>query len=224
MAFLDIPIVQQAAPALEKAINLALSMDPSSQKRLKPLEGCILQIYFTAAKRSIFFKAEKGNVVLLGNHDSPSVVLSGKMIAFVKLAYLSDKQQLFRDKEIELAGDAVRAQQIQHFMANINIDWEALLAEVIGDVPAHVLGTSIRQGIGWGKSLTSTFLTDLEEFVKYEVRLLPSKALAVRQFDAIDQLRSATDRLEARIKSLVKAAEKKTSKKLQVETSSEERS
>lgn len=207
MAFLDIPIVQQAAPALEKAINLALSMDPASQQRLKPLNGCVLEIYFTAAKRSVFFKAEEGKVILLGNHDAPSVTLSGKMIAFVKLAYTNDKQSLFRSKEIELSGDAVRAQQIQNFMSRINIDWEGVLAEIIGDVPAHVLGTSVRQGIGWSKSLSSHFLVDLEEFIKYEVRLLPSRAMAKTQFEAIDQLRMATDRLEARIKSLIKSTE-----------------
>lgn len=212
MAFLDIPIVQQAAPALEKAINMALSLDPGAQKYLKPLEGCVLQIYFTAAKRSIFFTAQDSKVALLNNHDSPDVTLSGKMIAFVKLAYTDDKQQLFRSKEIELAGDAVRAQQIQRFMANIKLDWEALLAEVVGDVPAHALSTSIRQGIGWGKSLSSNFLTDLEEFIKYELRLLPNKAQGLKQFDAIDQLRAASDRLEARIKRLVSSADKQHTK------------
>jgi ubiquinone biosynthesis protein UbiJ len=83
------------------------------------------------------------------------------------------------------------------------------LAEAIGEVPAHLITTSLHSSVVWGKSLTGSFKQDLEEFIKYELRLLPSRAMAVAQFEAIDQLRLATDRLEARFKNLVKQKAKR---------------
>lgn len=206
MSFFDPLLIKNIAPSIEKAINIALDMDPLSQKKLKLLEGCILKVAITSPVQTFYFGSESGKVVLLPEQNTSSVQLSGNAFAFIKLATYENKTQLFRCKEINLSGDAVRAQQIQSFMSSIKIDWDGILATLIGDIPANFIGNSIRQSWSFGKMLSQSFLSDLEEFVKYEVRLIPGKALANKQFDAIDQLRLATDRLEARIKKQLKPA------------------
>lgn len=203
MSLLDTPLAHKLAPALESAINLAIAMDPGAQTRLTSLQGCVLEINITSLHHSFFFGAEEGQVKLMPAETIPTVTLAGTSTALVKLALYKDKNSLFKSKEVSLGGEAVRAQQIQSFMRNLKIDWEALLAEVIGDVPAHVLNTSLRNSVSWGKSLSSSLLRDTEEFIKYELRLLPNKARAQQQFDAIDQLRMASERLEARIKAVL---------------------
>ena len=208
MSFIDPAVVQKAAPAIEKAINLAISMDPASQKKLLLLQGCILEVAITSPKQTLFFGSDNGKVVILPPQDSSSVCLSGSALALIKLANTEDKTKLFKHKEISLSGDAVRAQQIQGLMGSINVDWEGILATFIGDVPAHLIGTSLRQSLAFGKNLSQSFMNDLEEFIKYEVRLIPSKAIAKTLFEAIDQLRLATDRLEARLKQAFKQTEK----------------
>ena len=204
MSLIDPALIQKVAPAIEKAINLAISMDPASQKKLSLLQGCILEITITAPKQTLFFASAGGKVVIVPPQETPSVCLSGSAISLVKLASYQDKASLFRNKEITLSGDAVRAQQIQGLMNSIKIDWEGLLATFIGDIPAHLIGSSFRQSLAFGKNISQSFIHDLEEFVKYEVRLIPSKALAKKQFEAIDQLRLATDRLDARLKQTFK--------------------
>jgi len=208
MSFIDPSLIRKAAPSIEKAINMALSMDPASQKRLNLLKGCILEVAITSPKQSFFFGSEDGKVVILAPQDRASVRLEGNAFAFIKLASYQNKALLFRNKEISLSGDAVRAQQIQSFMADVNIDWEGILATAIGDLPAHFIGTSLRQSFSFGKNLSQSFINDMEEFIKYELRLIPSKALAKTQFEAIDQLRLATDRLEARLKQTFNQAQK----------------
>lgn len=204
---MNIPLLNTLAPAVEKAINAALSMDPGSQKKLHPLRGCVLEINIRSTRRSIFFGVKDDKIILMPNDDTPSVRLEGSLFALIKLASYNDKKPLFKSKEIVLSGDAVRTEQIQNFIRNINVDWEGVLAEVIGDVPAHFLGSSVRQGLSWSKMLSQSFLRDVEEFIKYEVRLIPGKALASKQFAAVDKLRLATDQLEARFKSLVSRTE-----------------
>jgi ubiquinone biosynthesis protein UbiJ len=207
MSFIDPVLIQKAAPTIEKAINLALSMDPVAQKKLNLLQGCIFEVAITAPEQVLFFGSRDGKVVILPPQETSSVCLSGRAFSLIKLASTKDKTALFRNKEITLSGDAVRAQQIQGFMGSVNLDWEGMLASFIGDVPAHLFGTSLRQSLSFGKQLSRSFVSDLEEFIKYEVHLMPSKALAKTQFDTIDQLRLATDRLEARMKQAFKKTE-----------------
>lgn len=207
MSFLDLPFFQHLSPTIEKSLNMALSVDPAAAQKLKPLDQCVLEIHFRSLKRSIFMQADAGSIKLVGAEQGAHVTLSGTTMAFIKLAGKRDVNALFRSRELSMSGDAVRAQQIQSFARSIDLDWEALLAEVIGDVPAHFLSNSVRQGITWSRHFGQSFARDLEEFVKYEVRMLPGKAIAASQFEAIDQLRLATDRLEARVRHLLKRSE-----------------
>lgn len=204
MAFFDTPWVQSLAPVLESAMNAALAVDPASEKRLKPLNGCVLEVNLKSIHQSFFFGVREQRICLLPSETTPSVTLSGSTSGLIKLALSDNKNALFKRREVELSGDAVRAQQIQSFVRELKIDWEALLAEAIGDVPAHMISSGVRSSWNWTRSVSQSLWSDLEEFVKYELRLLPSKALAQKQFEAIDQLRLATDRLEAKFKLLLR--------------------
>lgn len=209
MSLLDMSALKTLLPAVETAINKALAMDPGSPEKLKPLNGCILEVNITSLRQSFFFSVQDQKVVLLDADTPPTVTLSGTSMGLIKLALQKEKNILFRRKEVSLTGDAVRAQQIQNFMKKLEVDWEALLAEAIGDVPAHLLTQGLQSGLTWGRHLSQSLSHDIEEFIKYELRLLPSKAKARAQFDAIDQLRLATDRLEARVKKLVSSKAKR---------------
>lgn len=196
------PLIQQFAPTLERAINAALAMDPGAEKKLQPLNGCVLEIRISNLNQSLFIGAKGNHVLLLSAEHAPTVTMTASLLALAKLAAQRDSAELIANRELTFTGDAVRAQQIQRFTDNLDIDWEGLLARFIGDTPARFLSNSAKQGVSVAKTFGQNFIRDVEEFVKYELRLLPSRALAKKQFDAIDQLRTASDRLEARVKGL----------------------
>ena len=196
------PLLQQFAPTLERAINAALAMDPGAEKKLQPLNGCVLEIRISNLNQSLFIGAKGNRVLLLSAEHAPTVTMTASLLALAKLAAKRDSAELISSRDLSFSGDAVRAQQIQRFTDNLDIDWEGLLARFIGDTPAKLLTSGARQGLTLAKTFSQNFVRDLEEFVKYELRLLPSRALAEKQFDAIDQLRIASDRIEARVKAL----------------------
>lgn len=196
------PLLQQFAPALERAINAALAMDPGAEKKLQPLNGCVLEIRISNLNQSLFIGAKGNRVLLLSAEHSPTVTMTASLLALAKLAAKRDSGELIANRDLAFSGDAVRAQQIQRFTDNLDIDWEGLLARFIGDAPAKFLTSGAKQSLTLAKTFGQNFVRDLEEFVKYELRLLPSRALADKQFDAIDQLRIAGDRLEARVKAI----------------------
>jgi ubiquinone biosynthesis accessory factor UbiJ len=196
------PLLQQFAPALERAINAALAMDPGAEKKLQPLNGCVLEIRISNLNQSLFIGAKGNRVLLLSAEHSPTVTMTASLLTLAKLAAKRDSAALIANRDLSFSGDAVRAQQIQRFTDNLDIDWEGLLARFIGDTPAKFLTSGAKQSLTLAKTFGQNFARDLEEFIKYELRLLPSRALADKQFDAIDQLRIASDRLEARVKAL----------------------
>jgi ubiquinone biosynthesis accessory factor UbiJ len=204
MSLFTQPLIQKLAPSIETAINKALAMDPAATKKLKPLNGCILEINIESLKQSLFIGAKDGRVLLLSADKAPTVMLTGSVSALIKLALLKDKTTLLKQRQISFSGDAVRAQQIQTFASSLQIDWEGLLADTIGDTPARFLSSSTKQSFMFMQTLSKNFIRDVEDYIKYELRLLPTKARAAKQFEAIDQLRLASDRLEARVKIVTK--------------------
>lgn len=212
--------LSKIAESVEQAINAALTMDAGAQKHLKRLSGCVLALRVTSTKTTFYFgvkapdqEGEKAKylVELLPQQDSSTVQLSGSILSLVKLAASSEKSLLFRTKELELSGDSVRIQQIQSFLDAISIDWEAILANFIGDVPAHFFGSTLRSGLGWGATFTQSIIRDTEEYIKYELRLFPNKLALKKQFAAIDELYKATESLEKRIKTKLNKVKKKKS-------------
>lgn len=230
MSFLDPSLLNKIAPGVEAAINIALTMDPAAQKHLKRLKGCTLKIDLGASNKAFYFgvselpcktpadgaKAEASqdklsyHVVLIDAPENISVQVKASILSLIKLAGLKDKSPLFKTKEIELSGDSVRIQQIQGFLTALNIDWEGMLASFIGDVPAHILGQTFRHSFSWSRNLTLALIRDAEEFIKYELRIFPNKAVADKQFTAIDKLYQATESLEKRIRARLQEARSKS--------------
>jgi len=198
------PLFQQFAPSVEETLNATLSMDPGSEQKLKPLNGCVLELRISNLNQSLFIGAKNNRILLLSAEQAPTVTMTASLSGLLKLAAYRDTATLLNSGDLAFTGDAVRAQQIQRFADNLDIDWEGLLANFIGDTPAKFISSGAKQSITIAKTFSKNFVKDLEEFVKYELRLLPSRALANKQFEAIDQLRLAGDRLEARVRSLSK--------------------
>ncbi len=201
--------VGKIAKSVEQAINAALTMDAAAQKHLKRLDGCVLAVHVTSTDSTFYFgvKAPESDqpderylVELLPAQESATIHLGGSILSLVKLTASANKAILFKTKELSLSGDAVRIQQLQSFLSSISIDWEAILANFIGDVPAHFIGSSLRSSLGWGINFSKSLVRDAEEYIKYELRLFPNRAIAQKQFKAIEELQKATDALESRFK------------------------
>lgn len=195
-------------------------MDPSAQKHLQRLKDCVFEVHVSSAKQSFLFGVKSNDstghinhqVIVLSSQQPTSVQLKGSALSLIKLAFYQDKNTLFKSQEIQISGDSVRIQQIQAFMLSLNLDWEGLLANFIGDIPAHFLGSSVRSSMNWGKKLSQALVRDLEEFVKFELRLFPNKSQAKKQFLAIDKLYQATESIEKRLINRITSIKKELEK------------
>lgn len=209
MAILDSEWMKALANKLVSAINSAVAMSPGSQKHLKHLEGCILLAHVKGLNLNLYLGVTTESDKSASTHDGSinykvqfvsasehsDVKISATPLSYLKFLSQKNKASLFQTKELELEGDSVRIQQIFALISSLKIDWDGLLGSVIGDVPAHILGSSLRSGLRWSFNLSQSFLRDAEEFIKYELRLLPDKKRAEKQFSEIQSLAKKTDKL-----------------------------
>jgi ubiquinone biosynthesis protein UbiJ len=87
-------------------------------------------------------------------------------------------------------------------MGNLDIDWEAALAEIVGDIPAHLLAKSIRNSAVFRADTVRRATTGMVEVAQEEFNLTPSKNEFETSAPEIRKLSSDVDRVAARLKRL----------------------
>lgn len=200
-----IKIVQSASFLVaETAIEQALKRDPVSRQRLKKLSGKRIAIETQMPDFYLVLAFDESRIRLLKHADDVDAQISCSASNLVQLLTSDNPASLLYSGEIELSGDSHLIDTMQQTLAELELDWEALLATLIGDTNAHNVGNLSRAGWRWGKQRNATLVLDIEEYLKEEAQLLPPKPAASRFFSDVDQLRLDADRLKARVQLLSK--------------------
>lgn len=186
---------------VEAALNQVLRLDPAgSEALLAQLEQPVsIALEPPGLVLSVFAHGERIGVTTEAVED-PALTLRGSPLAFAAL--LGGEQGVLRDGRLQVAGDVSRAQQLQKAAMALDLDWEAELAVHIGDVPAHFVGQRVREALRWTRQAQASLTANLEEYLQEESQALPARLEAEAQFEDIDTLRLAADRLNARIDAL----------------------
>ena len=198
-------LLQAACVPFEAAINHVLRYDPAALNSLRRQQGRLLCVRIDAINPVLIRIVDNGIVLSLapatGDNDSLSsadATLSGSAADFFALARASDKAHALISSAIDMDGDSEFALSLTRVAQNLDIDWEALITPLTGGLLAHQLGKGLRGLLSWGKSSAPAYRNAVKEYLEDEAQLLTPAPLAAQFADEVDQLRLATDRLEAR--------------------------
>lgn len=197
------PTLQAAlSRAIEGALNRALALDPAGRGKLLTALSGPVQFCVTAPATWVLTLQRSGDQVRVGSTviDDPALQLSGRAMAFAALA-LGDRR-VFAEGRLQVDGDTGLAHQFQRALDQLNPDWEAALADAIGDVPAHFLGQRLRDAVSWSRQASAALQANLDEYLHEESRSLPGRYELEATFEDIDALSLQTERLAARIERL----------------------
>lgn len=197
------PTLLSAASAIvEAALNRALALDPAGREALLRALAGPVQFNITAPFATSWTLGRVGHQVQVRSQPDEEAVLSisGKPVAFAALALGDDR--VFADERLQVTGDTALAHQLQRAMDQLQPDWEAAMARHIGDVPAHLLGKSIRNAVQWSQNAFHTMNANVEEYLHEESRALPGRRELEATFQDIDELNLQVERLEARLNQL----------------------
>jgi ubiquinone biosynthesis protein UbiJ len=187
---------------IQSAIDREVAGSPRAQQVLRDLEGRSLEVCARHTPWQIRLQAAGSRLQIMrntgaGNADAR---ILGTPLALLALA--REPMEVIRRGDVRIEGDAVVAEKFQELATLLRPDLEEALSRVVGDIPAHGVGTLLRSALAYGKSSARTAALNVGEYLTHEKQELVSRAEAERFLRGVDDLRDTIDRLAARISQL----------------------
>ncbi len=193
-------LMAKAFAQVSLLINNALRHDPATVNGIARLRGKVLRVESTWPPFVVNVSCHTSGVALTGTQEQAAdVTLRGTALALAILATESADNTTFADSGVTVSGDQDVLRSARQLALGLNIDWEAALAELVGDIPAHLVGQAMRQTRHWGRDAAQRATTGLADYVKHEVRLTPSPLEVDELSTQIRRLADDTERLTARL-------------------------
>ena len=199
-------LIQLVAAGLERAVNATLALDPEARDKLRSLEGRALAIELSGLDTTVTVLAVDGRLTIAPAWDGTvDATLAAAPFTLLRLGLTGDTA-LVRRGHVTILGDVPVAQAYQDFFQQLDIDWEEHVARLLGDGPAHRLGSTL-QGIGgWLRERLDSGLGIGGEYLQEEARALPSAPEVAVWREDVATLRDDVARLEARLRLLEQCA------------------
>ena len=210
------PFAQLVTSGIELAMNQLLKLDDDSQHRLKKLSGKSLQVTIKELPWPLLFtfsdQIDVRTAITADNDFEPipepvDCLIELNLETLPKLKDSSQLTQLIQQKQLNLIGDIYVAQTFSALLKDLDVDWEEQLSGYTGDVVAHQTFTSMRALFDTAKTQIEQGAIELGEYLTQSdsIAVKPSEMMGFSR--GVSELRSATERLSARMTLLEKAKE-----------------
>ncbi|RAU18278.1 hypothetical protein DN062_08580 [Nitrincola tibetensis] len=191
----------------ESSLNLLLKHNTPALRQVKSLAGKSIHITLTAPHYSFFVLMHEQGIDLLHHSETPAdLTLTGSAADLLIMAQSEQSQGKLFGQGIDLEGDLNLAQALKVLLRDFSIDWEAGLAELLGDTLAHPVAEVFAAQSRYLKQSASSFALNTKEFFQEESRILPPPAEVEGFTCEVESLRDDVARLEARIQRLLARA------------------
>ncbi len=206
------PFAQLVTSGIELAMNQLLELDDDSQQRLKKLSGKSLQVTIKELPWPLLFsfseQIDVGTVITSDNDSEPEPVdclIELNLETLLKLKDSSKLTQLIQQKQLNLIGDIFVAQTFSALLKDLDVDWEEQLSQFTGDVAAHQTFTSMRTLFDTAKAQIEQGAVELGEHLTQSDSIAVKPSEMVEFSRGVNELRSVTERLAAKINLLEQA-------------------
>ena len=202
----DPAVITAIAAALEVALNRALDLAPSARKDLSELGGTLLAIECTSPNVEMYIAIEIDGSLLIKTYSETKATtrVRGSLDDFLGLAASEDPAAKLINSKLEIIGNSAPLVAVQQIITTMDIDWEAPLVDVLGDVAGHQLAQLLRGAFSWGQEASQSLRRQLSEFILEEGRLSPPKAELEYFYNEVQSLSLRVERLQSRLTRLAK--------------------
>lgn len=189
---------------LEIGLNRYLAEDGLALSSLSDLADHVIALRLREFDLEFFMRLHGGGVQVMGDCEAQPdarIVASGPALARAILQPDSH-QELTLSGGIEIDGNAELVQDFFAILRHTDFDPEEWLAQRIGDVPAYRAGQFMRGLLDFGRNSLENLMQGGTRYLREETGDLVEREEARQWMDGVDELRSAVDRVEARIRRL----------------------
>ena len=198
----------------EKFINHLIQNDFHVEKQFSNLAGKSLEINTSSPNMCLIVQFDCREIRLIEADENQleaqaDLEVSGDCEQLLKILSNRGEGTSFNPK-INLAGDAIFAQELQEALSTIDIDWPRALAPWLGHIAANEVAKNGRKAITWGNQFRESFNSNLHDYMEEETELFPSMGALDRFRHDLDSLKLRVDRVMARVQHLSKKIENRT--------------
>ncbi|HHC74999.1 MAG TPA: Sterol-binding domain protein, partial [Thiothrix sp.] len=189
---------------LDHSLNRWLQLNADAPQTLARLHQKIIALDIQGLGITLyFFPSTQGIYTQTAYAGEPDAALSAPPATLLKLATAEESNALvLRSPQVKLSGSIGLLEQFMQLLSGANIDWEDILSQIVGDIVAYQSSEVIRKSQGWLHDSHQTMQQNMGEYLQEEQRVLPAQAEIHYYFAQVDELRTDTDRLAARIQRL----------------------
>ena len=184
---------------LAAILNRNVAQSSRARTAAERLEGRVLSLALEGTPLTLFFRVAEGRITIDTQHEGVAdASLSGTPLSLLSMVGPGAEERL-RGSGIRIAGDAEVAQRFRELLEYAQPDFEEELSRVIGDVAARQVANIARGFFDWGRKAAGSLSMNVAEYLQEEGRDVPTRVELDEFLESVDQLRDATDRLEARL-------------------------
>ncbi|UJF19372.1 SCP2 sterol-binding domain-containing protein [Vibrio sp. SS-MA-C1-2] len=193
------PIDTFAVGVIETGFNQLLKESADTSRLMMKLKGKILAVTVVELEKQLFFVFSHQVDILTNFEGEPDCRLTLNLSILPELRDKNNITQLIQQGRLVLDGELQTAQDFSLLLSMIKPDIEELLSRYTGDIVAHKLVRSAKQGKQFIESQHQKQVARLARVVTDEWQLAPSRLEALYHFDQIEDISEKVSILEARL-------------------------
>jgi len=204
------PLRVLAGRALEGALQRAVDLDPDTRQRLEALEGRRVVVHLSGPELALSVHVEDGRLRV----GPPPAETDGGSTLRVKASpgsllamALKRDEQGIAPGQVDIAGDAGLARQLEKLARAYAPDFEEAFAQRFGDVLGVPLARAFQHGLAQARRGARHATEDVADWLREESRLAVAPDEMDAFLDEVDALRERAERLDARLARLARRAE-----------------
>ncbi len=191
-----------ALAGAERLVNGALRYDPATRQALAALAGQVLALDITLPATRIYLLPDDDGLCLMGHWEGEvDTRVKGSLPALLQLA--NSGAHSLHNSGVEVIGNTGLLADWKALLDNLDIDWEEMLSQLLGDVVGHQGAQLLRRQAHWVGERAASGQRLVSEFITEEVKTLPGKLELQDFYQQVDELRFAADRAAARLEKLI---------------------
>lgn len=191
-----------ALAGAEQLVNSALRYDPATRLGLEKLAGQVLAVEITLPATQVYVLLDGEGLRLMGHWEGEvDTRVKGPLPALLQLA--NGSVHSLHNSGVEVAGKTSLLADWKLLLGNLDIDWEEILSQLLGDVVGHQGAQLLRQQARWVGERAASGQRLASEFIREEIKTIPGKLELQDFYQQVDELRLATDRAAARLEKLL---------------------
>ena len=188
---------------IEKVINSALRTDPTTFEKLKKLGEKSVVIESMSPSLTVnILVTDKGIQLTRETLDDPSVRISGPLTSIIKTVTKKNAKSATRETDIKINGDFDTLKKISDIAQSLEIDWEGILGNLIGKIPARILYKTLSEIIRINNETQQRLTKNIVNSLRDEFDITPTHEEFLEFSSKVRNVSTTVDRLEAKLKKL----------------------